>query len=291
MHHRPHLHGSFSIIATMNRPAALVHQLRSASSRLQSRLQSRIPVAPTPQALGYLGATPFLVGALGSTVGLSPAIPFTQIYGAAILSFLGGTHWGLALRTSPAITTTLNPTTTTTSQSPNLYDFGLSVVPSLIAVTAAVTPPHNGLPILASSFTAWWIYERVRWYGARGSQLGVPQWYVQLRIPLSIAAIGGCAVAGLAARSARADVIISEDIPISSNDGSVDGTTAAIVVNDADVDVAKVVHDVDPETIVLKDVGQGSADIHGDEAIMREEDSEGEVVSTESGDGQDEQDE
>ena len=91
-------------------------------------------ISPLAEALGYAGLLPFLLALLG--VGLAPDIgqrDFAQRlaigYGAAILSFLGAVHWGLALagrwRWSP------------------LVAFG-SILPATLATAAAMLGGQRG---------------------------------------------------------------------------------------------------------------------------------------------------
>lgn len=124
----------------------------------------------------------------------------TQLYGASILSFLGGVHWGLALR------------------APSTRDFIYSVTPSLIAWGAALAPPPQGLAVLSGGFVAAWMWDEVRFRG--GSK--VPSWYRRLRRPLTIAAASGCALAWRAVRG-KENV---EEIGIREADAVVVSTSA-----------------------------------------------------------------
>ena len=129
---------------------------------------------PTSAAwLGGLGALPF--------IGLAGAAPFIDsalrtfvvhalvAYGAVILSFLGGVHWGLAIGSRSnadhqALQTRLI----------------VSVIPSLAAWVALLFPEKIGLLILAAAITA------MLWVDLRATRAGhAPQWYPKLRIPLT----------------------------------------------------------------------------------------------------------
>jgi hypothetical protein len=123
--------------------------------------------------LGGLGAAPF--------IGLAGAMPFLNgpprllvahalvAYGATILSFLGGVHWGLAIG----------------SQSSR--DDGklgarltLSVCPSLAGWAALLVAETPGLIILAIAVAA------MLWVDIRASRVReAPPWYARLRIPLT----------------------------------------------------------------------------------------------------------
>ena len=123
--------------------------------------------------LGGLGALPF--------IGLAGAAPFLDRaplmfvahallgYGAVILSFLGGVHWGLAIESQgdaahQALRTRLI----------------ISVIPSLVAWLALLFPERIGLLILAAAIAA------MLWVDIRASRTGhAPPWYPKLRIPLT----------------------------------------------------------------------------------------------------------
>ncbi len=122
--------------------------------------------------LGGLGAAPF--------IGLAGAMPFLNggprllvahalvAYGATILSFLGGVHWGLAIG----------------SQSQDDGKLGarliLSVCPSLAGWAALLVEGTPGLFILAIAVAA------MLWVDIRATSLReAPPWYARLRIPLT----------------------------------------------------------------------------------------------------------
>ena len=92
------------------------------------------PLSDTARWLGHLGLLPFVLGALLVWLGLDPdphlfVTLALSAYAALILSFLGGIHWGLAMRHSapPA----------------SLLLWG--VVPTLLAWMAVLMPPFAGL--------------------------------------------------------------------------------------------------------------------------------------------------
>jgi len=96
--------------------------------------------SPTALRLGYAGLIPFVAGALMVWL-VQPdaqppeAHPFVVLalsaYAAVIISFLGGIHWGLAMRHSEP-------------PAPLLL---WGVVPSLVAWVAVMMPPEGGLVI------------------------------------------------------------------------------------------------------------------------------------------------
>ena len=121
--------------------------------------------------LGGLGAVPF--------VGLAGALPFLTgtprlfvarallAYGATILSFLGGVHWGMAMRSGPD-----------TGKLP--AGLIVSVIPSLAGWAALLIGEPSGLLLLALAVAAMLPVD------IRASRAGLaPPWYAKLRIPLS----------------------------------------------------------------------------------------------------------
>ncbi len=135
--------------------------------------------------LGGLGAAPF--------IGLAGVMPFLTgaprlliahalvAYGATILSFLGGVHWGLAIGSHGG---------------PDNGRLGarltLSVIPSLAAWGALLLPERPGLFVLALAVAA------MLWLDLRASRLGqTPPWYPKLRIPLSCVVIAALALGAI----------------------------------------------------------------------------------------------
>ena len=123
------------------------------------------------------GAAPFLAGALRQF-----AAHALLAYGAIILSFLGGIHWGLAIAPlGGADRKTMGPRLL------------LSVVPSLAAWTALLMPQKPGLAVLALAIAA------MLWVDLRTTRLGeAPAWYPRLRIPLSCAVIASLVLGAVA---------------------------------------------------------------------------------------------
>jgi hypothetical protein len=135
---------------------------------------SSVPSAAT--WLGGLGIIPF--------VGLSLATPFASdvlkaqlsfallAYGAIILSFLGGIHWGLAIAAVPQSDNTL------------WRRIALSILPSLVAWVALLTSSSIGFLVLAAAFVAMLVVD------IRASRMHeAPAWYPKLRWPLSCGAV------------------------------------------------------------------------------------------------------
>lgn len=104
-------------------------------------LDRLLPGVPPPAAfLGLAGVLPFAAAAL---VSFQPGATghwatFALLaYGAVILSFLGGIHWGLAL----ARYTT-----------PNFRELGIGVLPSLVGWAGLLTGGSAGLIMLVAGF-------------------------------------------------------------------------------------------------------------------------------------------
>ncbi|SEO97277.1 DUF3429 domain-containing protein [Aquisalimonas asiatica] len=130
-------------------------------------------------ALGLAGALPFLGLALG--VWLLPSAQGTWAlgaliaYGAVILSFLGGIHWGLALQGGvPRV-------------------FVISVIPSLLAWVALLLPPTLALSLLTVCLVAQLALDlRIR----------MAPWFRVLRAVLTAAAAGSLLLASMAPATA-----------------------------------------------------------------------------------------
>jgi hypothetical protein len=144
---------------------------------------SMTAVPKAAQRLAFAGALPFVAGALGVWLlpgerGLWAGFAL-QTYGAVILSFLGGIHWGLAMAG-------------TRDGTPDARQFGASVVPSLLGWVALLLPQPAGLVLLAFGFVSQFLYDRRA--AARGF---APAWYPALRQPLTIVVVFCLAVAAL----------------------------------------------------------------------------------------------
>jgi hypothetical protein len=125
--------------------------------------------------LGYAGLIPFVLNALllflvHEDVLALVAIALTS-YAAVIASFLGGIHWGLALRENTEHRT---------------FQLIWGVVPSLLAWVAVIMPAEAGLPILALVLTLCYLVDRKVW-----PQAGLRQW-LTLRFRLTIVSVLSC---------------------------------------------------------------------------------------------------
>ena len=128
------------------------------------------------RVLGYGGALPFLCGAIAASqqvavLGLAP-VYFLLSYGAVILSFLGGLHWGRVI-TSPDVN----------GRSDSIWLIW-SVCPSLLGWVALLLPEKVGAVVLALCFLAAFqidqklLRDRI-W----------PAWMRPLRLHLSLIAV------------------------------------------------------------------------------------------------------
>lgn len=145
-----------------------------------------IPEAPL--ALGLAGLAPFiglsLAIALNAPVlaGLDTAFALLG-YGAAILSFLGGVHWGLALR---------HPARATRNA---LYV--AAVVPPLWAWAGLLAGGAAGLGTMAVGLAAHGALD-----GVFVTRFAAPRWYGRLRLLLAtLATISTAAAAAVVAHS------------------------------------------------------------------------------------------
>lgn len=139
-------------------------------------MEPRLP--PLAILLGALGVLPFIIfgiGALGaSTQRDQVSVLLLTAYGACILSFLGGVHWGFALEgtgTGAAARSRL----------------GLGVLPALIgwvAVALALRMPVLGLAALIGGFVGTAVIES----RAHHKDL-MPRGYMVLRWILSVVVV------------------------------------------------------------------------------------------------------
>jgi len=129
--------------------------------------------------LGYGGLLPFLAGAVGVwlPVTWAPAAAFGfMAYSAAILAFLGGLQWGIALR--PEADRLAERVT-------------VGVLPALVAAVALPIGVRPGAWLLLAGFLlllAWDLYR---------NRALMPAWYPRLRIHLT-AGVAACHLAFIA---------------------------------------------------------------------------------------------
>ena len=132
--------------------------------------------------LGVAGLIPFIAGSLGALTlegdGARMALLGLAAYGACILSFLGGVHWGFGL----------DPDGPVQGARVQRARFVGGVAPSLIGwvglLVVFVGLPKTGLLVLVAGFAATTIGE------ARGARAGlVPRGYMGLRWGLSVVVV------------------------------------------------------------------------------------------------------
>ncbi len=138
--------------------------------------------APRPaMILGWSGVLPFagLTGALAFGLGDSDQITSAlRLYGAVIVSFMGGVHWGVATLRSEA----------------RLSPYAVSVLPALWGWGMAFAPAPIGLVGLAAGFLLLLAYD------LRCVRLGdLPDWYGRLRLWLT-SGVCLCLIAASAVR-------------------------------------------------------------------------------------------
>lgn len=135
------------------------------------------------ERLGYAGLLPFVGGAFLVWVVHAAALPYVALavagYAATIASFLGGIHWGLAMRAAPV--------DTKAAQTDRALWWG--VMPSLVAWVAVVMPAYAGLVVLGVLIAVTYLVDR-KHYPA----WGVAGW-LTLRFRLSAVAALSCFVA------------------------------------------------------------------------------------------------
>lgn len=133
-------------------------------------------VPPAASRLAYAGLLPFVLGAVLLWLVRAEAHPYVAValsgYAAAVISFLGGIHWGLAFaQPRPAV---------------SLFTWG--VVPSLVAWVAVVLPPYAGLVVQGAMLVVCYGVDR-RVY----PRYGAAHW-LTLRFRLSAVASLSCFV-------------------------------------------------------------------------------------------------
>lgn len=124
--------------------------------------------------MGYAGLIPFVVLSLLVWVVWPDVQPDVTLafsaYAATIVAFLGGVHWGLAMR----------------ADAPGPRAFRWAVVPPLLAWVGAIMPPHAGLALLGAALVVCYLVDR-RLYVSCGQA----HW-LTLRFRLSAVAAFSC---------------------------------------------------------------------------------------------------
>lgn len=111
-----------------------------------------LPEVAEPPALarqlGYAGLIPFVIGMCLIWLVYAELQPWVALalsaYAATIVAFLGGVHWGLAMR----------------ADQPGPRSFGWAVVPPLGAWLAMVMPAYAGLVVLGVLLVTCYVMDR-----------------------------------------------------------------------------------------------------------------------------------
>lgn len=138
------------------------------------------PSTTIPQAALWLTAAGFIPFSALSLASLLAPVPIQPqigiallLYGAIILSFLGGIHWGVEMARSAQ-----------SARSPTLTTLAISTGPSLIA-WASLALPHPFQSVgLGIGFLLILAYD----LHCRKTER-VPVWYPKLRIPVTLAVL------------------------------------------------------------------------------------------------------
>lgn len=122
--------------------------------------------------LGATGALPFIASAIGAHVLDEVAAEIAKralfIYGAVIVSFLGGVQWGLCISEGQDLPRRLP----------------ISVIPSLIAWVGLLMTPDLTPYFLIAAFVFVFLFD---FLADKSGQ--APAWYIRLRVPLSATVI------------------------------------------------------------------------------------------------------
>jgi hypothetical protein len=179
--------------------------LRQAAEESSTYAAAAVKSPQPPQQQG-LASVPYLIKALGfggiiPFWAFSPAVaPYLPLdlfgdavvqnagllqvgYGATIISFLGGVHWGLAM-------TSLTPLKLTGQR------YVWSVMPCLTAWPTLAMPLEHAASM--QSLLLVFVYLVDRGWFKKG---GLPPWYMAMRLPLTVGAVAGLAMTAVAAES------------------------------------------------------------------------------------------
>ena len=135
-----------------------------------------MPAEPPLRArqYGHAGLIPFIVGTLLLWLVYPDLQPWVALglaaYGALIVAFLGGIHWGLAMD----------------SHASGQRAFGWAMVPPLVAWLALVMPAHAGLVVLGVMLVVCYLVDR-RLYLEKGMSA-----WLTLRFRLTVVATLSC---------------------------------------------------------------------------------------------------
>ncbi|MSQ57815.1 MAG: DUF3429 domain-containing protein [Limnohabitans sp.] len=127
------------------------------------------------ERLGYAGLIPFVALTVLLFLVNDEAHPFVAMaltgYGASIVSFLGGIHWGLGLQAQYV---------------DKKFHIVWGVIPSLLVWISFFLPAYAGLVVLSVLLVACYVVDRKTW-----PQAGLHQW-MTLRFRLTVVATLSC---------------------------------------------------------------------------------------------------
>ena len=134
----------------------------------------------TIRQLGYAGLIPFALLAALMWLVTAELVGFVAValaaYGAVIVAFLGGIHWGAGFLQNDAAR----------SESSVRFHFVWGVLPSLLGWLALLMPPYAGLPLLGLVLLACYAVDRKTYPAA-----GLARW-LPLRLQLTVVATVSC---------------------------------------------------------------------------------------------------
>lgn len=159
--------------ASIMKPDKMDQAQTSAVAGAEEDLTREAQVPRPALYLGAAGLIPFIGLSIASLLlpdaRQGQAMIALAFYGAVILSFLGGIHWGLEMARQA------------TAGGPISFPrLGISVLPSLVAWAALALPGDYVLAGLCAGFIGILAYDL---HAARRGT--VPSWYAKLRIPLT----------------------------------------------------------------------------------------------------------
>lgn len=168
-----------------SRNVAVHNEDRAAGNQTSSGSHGLVP--PAAKWLGAMGLIPFVTLAVASLPWAGPTGEWASFalaaYGAVILSFLGGIHWGLAIAGfGPAACEEIAWSRLVVGVSPSLLGWG-----------ALFLPRPFDLLLLAIAFALLLAVD------SRLSQMErAPAWYPRLRLPLTLVVVASLGLAALA---------------------------------------------------------------------------------------------
>lgn len=134
--------------------------------------------------LAYAGLLPFIDLAILLWLVDSELHPFVALalagYAAAIVSFLGGIHWGIGFRNASRM------------HNAPFFHFAWGVAPSLMAWVAISMPAYAGLPLLAVILGICYAVDRKTYVVA-----GIQEW-LPMRLHLTVVAALSCLIGAAA---------------------------------------------------------------------------------------------